>query len=317
MVTTPLRLCEAIHWYEDVWLGSSGRSPSTVRAYMSDLRQFVSVVGTENRLGDISRDTIDRWLLGLRKRDYATASIQRKLTTIRLFFQTCKSRGFVPESPFLGFCTHVGAPKRLVRIINDEDLYRLLQHTDERVRLATEREPDSQPTFALRDRAIIRLLAVTGLRAQELASLTLSRMSLETGVLEVSGKGNRERLALLVDNADIVSLADYLRVRENLPLPHSFVFISRNGNPLRTNGLRVILRRLARACCAGTHITPHMFRHTAATRLMENGADIRVVQEFLGHASIRSTERYTHVSRRHLRAVLTTCHPLKIPKTTT
>lgn len=282
-----------------------------MRAYVSDVSQFGTFVGILTRLELINRDTIEQWLLRLRRLGHKTATIQRKLASLRGFFQACVSRGHVTSTPFQGFRARLTAPVRLVRVIAEDDLYRLLQYTEQQVQSARLSLVGIEPLQELRNRAIVRTLASTGIRAHELVSLTLERISLESGALQVPGKGDRERLAFLISAPDIVPLAEYLSVRTTIPVNHSNVFVNSRGMPLSTAGVRSILNQLAQKCCDGRKITPHMFRHTAATRLLENGADMRVVQEFLGHASIRSTERYTHVSRRHLRSVLDRCHPLR------
>ena len=149
------------------------------------------------------------------------------------------------------------------------------------------------------------------MRVGELVSITFGQLSLAEGEIRLLGKGNKERLAFLVDEQDQSQMAEYIALRIGMQVPHDYVFVNQRGKALTTEGVRRLIKTLAVDCGIHRRITPHMFRHTAATRFLENGADLRVVQVFLGHASIRSTERYTHVSGSHLRAVLGRCHPLR------
>lgn len=166
-------------------------------------------------------------------------------------------------------------------------------------------------TLAKRDYAIIRVLSATGIRVAELCELSVVDYLETESALRVFGKGSRERLAMLTMEEDRECLIDYLAERYRLEPKSDHLFLNGRGTALSTEGVRGVLRKAAAAADLPCHVTPHMLRHTAATCLLEHGADLRVVQTYLGHASVRSTERYTHVSNAHLRNVLERCHPLR------
>lgn len=158
---------------------------------------------------------------------------------------------------------------------------------------------------------MVRLLIVTGVRVGELVALRLDDVRIAERTLLVQGKGNRERLAYVADLVTADTLGRYMRLR-SVSWPDSpAMFVGTDGQALSTDGVRAIVASAAKAAGIARRVTPHMLRHTAATTLLENGADLRIVQEFLGHNSIRSTERYTHVARRHLFRVLRSKHPLR------
>jgi integrase/recombinase XerD len=135
---------------------------------------------------------------------------------------------------------------------------------------------------------------------------------LSTGSICIKGKGRKERFAFLIEPYEINEMKLYLSICSTFDMAHDRLLVNSRFEPLTEEGVRNILKRLAQKAGVDKKITPHMFRHTAATRLLENGADLRVVQEFLGHSSIRMTERYTHVSKRFLRHTLAKYHPLKM-----
>jgi integrase/recombinase XerD len=152
---------------------------------------------------------------------------------------------------------------------------------------------------------------VTGIRVGELVSLRIADVQQQERMLLIHGKGNRERIAFVSDPASATLLDRYLQARRMCFKDREPLFPNAFGAALSTDSTRAILRALAQAANLSRRITPHMLRHTAATFLLENGADLRIVQEFLGHDSIRSTERYIHVARVHLIRVLRRANPLK------
>ena len=158
---------------------------------------------------------------------------------------------------------------------------------------------------------MLRLLCITGMRVGELVSLQLSDVHSGDRAFTVHGKGNRERFAFVTD-PDTTRLFDrFLKERRARCVDNPALFTGTGKRPITTDSFRKVLRTLCQIASVESKVTPHMLRHTAATSLLENGADLRIVQEFLGHDSIRSTERYTHIAREHLLKVLRRANPLR------
>ena len=165
---------------------------------------------------------------------------------------------------------------------------------------------------ALRDLAIVEVLFATGVRIGELASLRLDDYFPDSRSLLIRGKGGRERLALLPDRRSSRTVADYTERRREVGSRSRYLFLNARGSRLSVQGAANVVTRLASEADVDRRVTPHMFRHTVATLLLRNGADIRVVQEFLGHSSISTTQRYTHVTKEHLRRTLHNHHPNRV-----
>lgn len=163
--------------------------------------------------------------------------------------------------------------------------------------------------LALRNYAFLDLLFATGIRVGEAASLTLDSFIEDGRTLRIHGKGRRPRLAFLIDARSIDLQEMHRRARESIATDTRALFLNAFGDPLSTQGMANVLKKLRNDAGLQRHVTPHMIRHTVATLLLRNGADIRIVQEFLGHASIATTQRYTHITKQHLLAALRASHP--------
>ena len=278
-------------------LRSANRSPETVRAYMADLDAFISWA-SERGLDDPAvvtrRDARDFVAFLVRRGDERT-SVARRTATLRGYFTFLTRRGLVPTNPAAG----LSAPKphkKLPELVIREQLDELL-------------DADwGEDPIALRDRAICELLYGAGIRVSELCSLDLDDLDDEAGVIHVVGKGSKERIVPLHATA-FASLASWRasgRAAFITPAsPGAAVFFNRRGKRLTPRDVRRILTtRVGKG-----HIHPHALRHTYATHLLEGGADLRVVQELLGHESLTTTQIYTHVSKSRLQNVHRATHP--------
>jgi integrase/recombinase XerD len=170
-------------------------------------------------------------------------------------------------------------------------------------------EPSSPSYRALRNLALVDLLFATGMRVGEVSALDLSDFLVEEAVFKVQGKGGRNRLAFAVDEKTLRIQREHLQARKRIESSSPALFLNASGRRLSTQGIANVIAQLRREAGIERHVTPHMLRHTVATLLLRNGVDIRVVQEFLGHASIATTQRYTHITKEHLIAVLRKHHP--------
>ncbi|MDH3469822.1 MAG: tyrosine recombinase [Acidimicrobiia bacterium] len=269
-----------------------GLSPHTVAAYRSDLAQFFDYAdraGTTS-LKEIDRRQVRRFLAFLSTRQYARRSVARKASAVRSFFDDAAKRGLVAPSPIAS----MGQPKRprtLPRALPAKTLGGMLDALD------------GEEPVALRDRALLELLYATGLRVAELAQLTLTDLR-DGDFIRVIGKGDKERVVPVGKTARRALDAYLARGRPELAGPYSSsaVFVGVRGAALDTRGMRRVVRQRL-----GTF--PHALRHSFATHLLERGADLRAVQELLGHAELASTQIYTSVTREHLKATYDRSHP--------
>jgi site-specific recombinase XerD len=176
-------------------------------------------------------------------------------------------------------------------------------------RLARTSPASGQYYRALRNLALVDLLFATGMRVGEVSALDLQDFVVQEGVFRVQGKGGRDRLAFAVDAETVQIQREHLEARNQIETAIPALFLNASGKRLSTQGIANVISQLRKEAGIERHITPHMLRHTVATLLLRNGVDIRVVQEFLGHTSIATTQRYTHITKEHMIGVLRKHHP--------
>jgi len=276
-----------------------GLSPHTVRAYSADLARYLEWAdraGTDPIV--ISHRQIRRYLAELDQAGYARRTVARRLAAVRSFFGFLVAEGLAPSDP----STVLASPKvqrRLPRLVPDDTLAKLL-------------DVPAEPTSVdIRDAALLELLYATGMRVSELTGLTLGSLDLAQGQLVAFGKGSKERLLPLHRTA-VERLRAYLRdARPGLAKPDSpdAVFLSTRGRALSPEAVRRIITRRLNAVGSVTSVSPHALRHTFATHLVDAGADLRTVQELLGHIALSTTQIYTHVGMKRLQDVHRDAHP--------
>lgn len=286
--------------------GLRGRnaSPGTLTEYRRHATEFLDFLGERGvdwRAPD--RSTVRSYLGTLADRGLAPTSVGGRLAAVRSFYRHALRHGRIATDPLAG----VRAPRRPSR------LPRVLS-VDEAAELVTapRRLPVRDEALARRDGAMLELLYATGMRISELAGLTIDRIDLARRRLRVVGKGNKERALLFGTPA-----ADALRGYLGTARPHlaargaggEAVFLNANGAPLSARGARLVIGRWVQAVGAPSRTSPHTLRHSFATHLLEGGADLRVVQELLGHANLQTTQIYTHLSDATLRSAYREAHP--------
>ena len=276
-----------------------GVSESTAAVYQRDVNAFVAW-SVELGVGDISRvdrRQIRRYLGYLDQAEYARRTIARKMSALRRFFAWARLRGHITADPTVGLSTP-SSGSRLPSVVSDDDLSELLGDSSN-VRL----DDDADSPRRLRDDAIVELLYGSGLRVSELCSLTASSIDLNAATIRVWGKGDKERIVPLSAPATtaLQQLLDSIPGAANSQEP---LFKNHRNNPLTPRDVRRILDRRSPV---PTH--PHALRHTFATHLLDGGADLRTVQELLGHADLSTTQIYTHVSKERLQRVHRSSHP--------
>ncbi|MCA1782188.1 MAG: tyrosine recombinase XerC [Intrasporangiaceae bacterium] len=285
-------------WVEHLEL-ERGRGQHTVDAYRHDavdLARTCCAWGISHP-GEVEPLVLRRYLADLGERGYARSTIARRASTTRSFFALLVRRGIVAVDP----AALLGSPKQgrhLPRVLRIDEIDRLVV------------APDPATPVGLRDRALLELLYACGARVSEVTGLDLAALDLPQGLVRLLGKGRKERIVPLGEPA-VDTLRDYLgRARPNLAsaTANDAVLLNTRGDRLGTRDARTAVERAALLAGLG-HVTPHTLRHSFATHLLEAGADIRIVQELLGHASLATTQRYTHLSRGRLREVHTLAHP--------
>jgi integrase/recombinase XerC len=283
-------------------------SPNTAAAYRRDLGQLaVFLLRQGVSLETVAYPLLRRFLAQQTALGYARASIARRVGAIHTFYRWCLVQGVVEADP----AALLGRPKvtnRLPTVLRPREAAELVESPPE-VDLTDDLSP-SERGLLLRDRAVLELLYGCGLRVGEVAGLTIDRVDLDRGRVLVLGKGNKEREVPMSDYA-VGSLAHYLRVGRPAVASDADgpLFFNRRGNPFSERDIRAMLDRYAARMLPGRRVTPHTLRHSYATHLLEGGADIRAVQELLGHASVATTQRYTHVSRSRLFEAYERSHP--------
>jgi len=274
-------------------------SPYTARNYRREIGEFLRFLkGEEVSFKEIDRQVLTRYLLWLNARGYGKASVRRRISELRSFFKWLKREEMVKSNPMAAISAPK-MPKRLPRYLKPEEIIAII------------RAPDTTQPLGQRDRAILEILYATGMRISELVGLDTGTVEIARGETMVRGKGNKDRIVLLGRPArDALDL--YLKEGRPKLLKGrrtSALFLNRSGERLSVRGVQSMLDRCARK--AGLKwVTPHLVRHTFATHMLGGGADLRVVQELLGHASLSSTQVYTHVSQRRAREVYMKSHPL-------
>lgn len=272
-------------------------SPHTLAAYRSDLAQMLAFAlhdkGESVSAQDIDHLFLRRYLAGLAK-STKKSSIGRKLAAIRSFFRFLLRRGIIAKNP----AELIATPKKEQRLPFHLDI-------DQATTLME--APDVAQKHVLRDRAILELLYSSGLRVSELTGLDFTELDLAGGMVRVTGKGGKERIVPVGCRAQ-AALQEYIDQREN-NTGKGAVFLNTRGDRINRRNVARIVRAHVAQIAAFKEISPHTLRHTFATHMLEGGADLRAIQELLGHASLSTTQKYTHVSIDRLMEVYDKAHP--------
>ena len=275
-------------------LAEKNLSPYTLRNYRADLLDFMRFMRDEEHVDPLTvdRQSFRRYLASLRNAGIASASVTRKVSTVRGFFLFIVRQGKVAVNPLAG----VSAPKRekrLPTILSKGQLQTLIEAADETT------------PGGLRNRAILELLYAAGVRLSEVSALNLPHLDLGERTMLVRGKGNKERMVLAGALAE-VALRRYLAEgRPKLAKPgEQALFVNRDGTRLSGRSVQQIVRRHAMRAGLDARVHPHLLRHSFATHLLDGGAELRVVQELLGHASASTTQIYTHVTEERQRETM-------------
>ncbi len=275
-------------------------SRHTVKAYVSDILSFLIWLNNIN-VEEVNYTKIREYLVYIQQFNYNKTTIARKIASLRTFYRFLYRERIVETNPVVG----VHSPKRgktLPEFLTEKEIEQVLNNI----------KMDSPAGY--RNRVILELLYATGMRVSELSSLNFENLNLNENEIKVFGKGSKERIVLVSERAKKF-LETYIKTVRNLifkeakETPSSPVFINKTGYRLQSQSVRLAVKETVDKIELPKHVTPHVFRHSFATKLLENGADLRIVQELLGHASISNTQIYTHVSTERLKQSYNFAHP--------
>lgn len=283
-----------IEQFKDSLIAERGVSLHTLRAYTCDLRDFFSFIA--KRPKDIDNLDIRSFLAFLHHKKLKRSSISRKLATLRAFFKYLHREGYVKKNP-AKLVSSPKMPKPLPRFLTVDEAFTLME------------APEGDTYRALRDKAILELLYSSGLRVSELTALEMNDFDIKESLLRVKGKGKKERIIPIGSKA-VDALRNYLPERVLLKRRVPALFLNNRGGRLTDRSIRRILIKYSMMVMLKSRLSPHTLRHTFATHLLHGGADLRAIQELLGHSSLSTTQKYTHVDIAHIMEVYDKAHPM-------
>ena len=271
---------------------AKGHSPLTISSYRQDMRSFRGFLleaGLSTMVETIDAKVVRRYMVWMKKKNYAPATIKRKIDSFSSFCNYLESEEIILKNP-MKKVDRIKIGLRFPTFLTEEEVNRLIRAVD-----------SYEISTRLRDQAIIRVFVYVGLRRSELLALNWSDIDFSKGTVNVTGKGNKERILPL---NEVVKIALWNYLHSRLPLANPSVFLNRYKNPLHANCLTRMLRKLKQKTGISKEITAHVLRHSFATLLIEKGADIVSVQQLLGHADVSTTQIYTHTTPKRLAAAV-------------
>lgn len=283
-----------------------GLSEKTLKAYRIDLTQFSTCLN-DNSVLSCRRGDIQKYLSILYDW-YKTKSVKRKMAALKAFFNYLEDEELLEENPFAKLHVKLHEPLLLPKTIPLANINLLLQCAYQKSKANTKVHSYTYRTN-LRDIAVLELLFATGMRVSELCSIAADSIDLSSGEIRIYGKGAKERI-IQIGNPDVRTAVErYYEAFSNQIQETGWLFVNRLGNQLSDQSVRNMINSYVVQAGLEQHITPHMFRHSFATLLLEEDVDIRYIQQLLGHSSITTTQIYTHVTSKKQRDILTAKHP--------
>ncbi len=285
-------------------------SSHTLKAYKLDLFQFdeyLSVQKKSSELGEIDKYVLRAYLqqlLAVNK----IKTVKRKVATLKALFNFLEFEDQIAVSPFRKMRIKIKEPLQLPGVMTLGDIQVLLQGVY-RIRREYEAEDSYNYRAIVRDIVVMELLFATGVRVSELCGLLKFNVNLEQRYIQVKGKGSRERVIQLCSQEILVILDEYVELFHPVDSANDYFFINRLGHRLSEQSVRFMVKKYARQFNISKTVTPHVFRHTFATLLLEEDVDIRYIQQLLGHSTITTTQIYTHITRHKQKEILTHRHP--------
>ncbi|MCA1981141.1 MAG: tyrosine recombinase XerC [Calditerrivibrio sp.] len=296
-----MTLLEAIDRFEQFLKIEKNSSNHTIRSYMNDLRELVEFIDNDKRdIKDLDFFTLREFVTTLHDKKLQKSSIERKISSIKSFFKFLMMRGELSENP-ARILKFPKKEKKLFKVFNVDDLFNLLEI------------PDKKTAVGMRDALLMELMYGTGVRVSELVSIKQDDIDFEGVRLRVRGKGKKERIIPLA-NFHVDFIKRYLSVREEITtkgiVKTDNIFINKHGTALTDRSVRRILEKYIKIAGLPLDFSPHSFRHSFATHMLEGGADLRTIQTILGHSSLSTTQKYTHLNLSDILKIYDEHHPL-------
>lgn len=280
----------------------------TLRAYDIDLTQFLNHF--ENaEIKQIDKYNLKEYVEKLHTNGYQVKTIKRKLAVIKAFFNYLEFDEIIDINPFRKLRVSLKEPKMLPKTLDLKEIQLILKYLYTLKQKHQFRDTCSYKLL-VRDIVTIEMLFSTGVRVSELSNLKTNEINIKTGIIKIFGKGSKERIIQICDHEVLSLLKEYVKLF-NLENQRGYFLLNRLEKRFSEQGIRLMVKKHQEQVNASKHITPHMFRHSFATLLLEEGVDVRYIQNMLGHASISTTQIYTKVNTKHQRKILNTKHPRK------
>ena len=274
------------------YISKKNYSVNTYTSYINDLYYFYIFIKKD--LTKVTFEDIKDYLEHLNLKKEKTSSIRRKISSLKSFYKFLYKNNYMNKKDYpLTKISYPKMEKKLPKFIYYNDLLEIINES-------------SKDKDGVRDRLIIEMLYATGVRVSELINIKINDIDFYNRRIIVLGKGNKERIVYYGEYAEEV-LKEYMKTHERKS--HNYLFVNSKGGKLTDRGVRYIIDNIMSKLSVKTHVTPHVLRHTFATDMLNNGCDIKVVQELLGHSSLKATEIYTHVTNEHLKKVYYECFP--------
>ena len=273
-------------------------SPNTIIAYDDNISKFLEYLDSIkiNDIKDVEYNNIRKYINELYNENYTAKSICRHISSLRSFFKYLLNNSYIKNNP-MTLITNPKIEKKLPKYINYEDIEKILNY------------PDLKTNIGIRDTLILELLYVTGIRVSELTNIKLNDININDKTINIIGKGNKERIVMYGTRCQNL-LDKYLKIRPNyIKEPIDYLILSKRGKQINTREIRKIINDISASCHFDMNISPHTFRHTFATHMLNEGADLRSVQKLLGHENLSTTTIYTHLSNEKLRKEYLNAHP--------
>lgn len=307
-----MKIGDSIEKFLNAILVERNLSERTIKAYKSDLK-LLNKTFWKKDIREITLDEIREFIGFLENNHrYKDSTIKRKIATLKVFFMSLEDEGIIVDSPMRKIKRKYKIAIRLPKVMSARELKKLLRATYREVNLIEAFEGlhfqqnkfNGKATRAYRDRAILEILFSTGVRIGELVALNLNDINLQERIILIFGKGRKERMIYISSDEVRMAIKEHMKMRKSIPTTSQALFLNKNNRRLSIYSVENIFKKYCKKARIKNHYTPHCLRHTMATMLLNNGADIREVQEILGHTSIVTTQIYTEVSPKHKKKVL-------------
>lgn len=266
----------------------------TIKAYRIDLKQFVDFITKE----EPDKGEIENYIIFLHKQ-YKQKTVKRKIASIKAFYCFLEEEEFIEVNPFRKIKVKFKEVETLPRIIPRKEIEQLLNHMYK----------NAKSKYEWRDLAVVETLFATGARVYEISNIKMENVDLDSGVMKIMGKGRKERYAQIGDEMVLSVLRNYYISNKKEIKESGYFFVNRQGKRFTEQSIRLMIKKYSILAGIDRNITPHMFRHSFATYLIEEGVDISCVQQILGHSSIKTTQIYIHVAARIQAEILRCKHP--------